>query len=606
MAKNYQGNKTIVRARNNKTDSSKFPRKFSTAKEMTEQQRNRMIDWITFYRRNVHRFVEHYLGIKLHFYQRIWIYLMSTRASFVAIAARASAKTWLVGVLATAIAILYPNSQVVVVASTKDQAGVIVEDKIKSLRDNYPNVAREISNITTNLNKWAVDFHNGSTIKIVPSRDSARGRRATFIIYEEFRLIEKEILDSVIRPFSVIRQPPYLKLKEFQNLTEEPKEVFISSAYHKGLWWYTETKKTIMDMVNGGNSGFISFDVRIALRHKIKTLRQIKNEISKMDEITALEEYYNIPFGENSASYFKLKHFLRARKLYQAFYPQKDDTYNPKKNPYSIPTTPGEIRIISCDVAQRAGRANDLSINTCMRLLPTHKGYHRDIVYQESFSGENSIRQALRIKQLFYDFGADGMVLDVGAGGGGIPMYDQLGQLTRDDARGLEYPPFTIMQHPTIDKDVYEELSKRTLGVNAEPVIYPFSATAKLNSLIATQMRDVLQKRLISFLVEENKAEDYMIKNRPGEYMKSDDITTKAFFLSPFVNTSSMVNEAINLTSTLSGGNIKLIEPSSGRKDRIVSLMMGNFYAGLLDLDLLKDTTGTSDQDAILNITMIV
>lgn len=101
---------------------------------------------------------------------------MATRASFVAIAARASAKTWLVGVLAVAIAILYPNSQVVVVASTKDQAGVIVEDKIKSLRDNYPNVAREISNITTNLNKWAVDFHNGSTIKVVPSRDSARGK----------------------------------------------------------------------------------------------------------------------------------------------------------------------------------------------------------------------------------------------------------------------------------------------------------------------------------------------------------------------------------------------------------------------------------------------
>ena len=62
-------------------------------------------------------------------------------------------------------------------------------------------------------------------------------KRATFIIYEEFRLIDKEILDSVIRPFAVIRQTPYLKLKEFENLGEEPKEVFISSAYHKGLWW---------------------------------------------------------------------------------------------------------------------------------------------------------------------------------------------------------------------------------------------------------------------------------------------------------------------------------------------------------------------------------
>ena len=174
--KNYQSNIVKQRLRNEKTNASLTPKKMLTSKEMTEEQRNRMIDWITFYRRNIHRFVEHYLGIKLYFYQRLWIYMMATRASFVAIAARASAKTWLVGVLATSIAILYPNSQVVVVASTKDQAGVIVEDKIKSLRDNYPNVAREISNITTNLNKWAVDFHNGSTIKVVPSRDSARGK----------------------------------------------------------------------------------------------------------------------------------------------------------------------------------------------------------------------------------------------------------------------------------------------------------------------------------------------------------------------------------------------------------------------------------------------
>lgn len=432
-------------------------------------------------------------------------------------------------------------------------------------------------------------------------------KRATFIIYEEFRLIDKEILDSVIRPFAVIRQTPYLKLKEFENLGEEPKEVFISSAYHKGLWWYEETKKTIRDsLVNGRNSGFISFDVRIALRHKIKTLRQIKNEMSKMDEITALEEYYNIPFGENASSYFKLKHFMRARKIYQAFYPQKDDNYTPKKNPYSIPKTLDEIRILSCDVAQRAGRANDLSINTCIRLLPTHKGYHREVLYQESFSGENSIKQALRIKRLFTDFDGDVIVLDVGAGGGGIPMYDQLGQMTRDEERGLEYPAYTIMQHPTIDKDVYDELSKRTLATNALPLIYCFSATAKLNSLLATQMRDVLQKRLITFLVEENKADDYLIKNRPTEYMKSDDITVKSFFLSPYVNTSSMVNEAINLTSVLLAGNIKLVEPSTGRKDRIVSLMMGNYYAGLLDLELLKQTTGTSDQDAILNITMVV
>ena len=80
-------------------------------------------------------------------------------------------KTWLLAVLACARAVLYPNSEIVVVSSTKEQAGIIVSDKIENLVSNHPNLAREISKITTNMNKWAVDFHNGSIIKVVASRD---------------------------------------------------------------------------------------------------------------------------------------------------------------------------------------------------------------------------------------------------------------------------------------------------------------------------------------------------------------------------------------------------------------------------------------------------
>ena len=419
------------------------------------------------------------------------------------------------------------------------------------------------------MNKWQVDFHNGSVIKVVAARDSSRGRRSTFTIYEEFRLIDKEVLDSVIRPFSYIRQAPYLKSPEWTNYGEEPKEVFISSAYHKGLWWFAETKKNIMDMLKGQNAGFIAFDARIAIHHHIKTRRQLRNEVSKMDEITALEEYYNIPWGENSDSYFKLKQFSRARHIERAFYPQKNDNYNPKKNPYDIPKVEGEIRLLACDVSQRSGKANDLSITWCIRLLPTHKGYFREVVYGESFSGENSILQSLRIKQLFYDFNADVVVLDVASGGGGLPMYDQLGQITKDSERGLEYPPMTIMPHSTIEDATYAELSKRTLGLNAIPVVYPISASAKLNSIMAVEMRDKLQKKLFGLLVDETRAEDYLIKSKSGEYMKSDDVNAKAFYMHPYVQTSLLVNEAINLTMTLSSGNIRLTEPSGARKHRI-------------------------------------
>jgi hypothetical protein len=403
-------------------------------------------------------------------------------------------------------------------------------------------------------------------------------------------LIDKEVLDSVIRPFAYVRQAPYLKKPKYQHLIEEPKEVFISSSYHKGLWWFEETKKNIKEMLKGENVGFIAIDIISAIKHNIKTVKSVQKDISKMDEITALEEVLNIPWGESANSYFKLKMFNRVRNIKKAFYPQRSESYNPKKNPYNIVKTDGEIRLLACDVAQKSGRQNDLSITTLLRLLPTQKGYAVEFVYQESYSGVDSISQSLRIKQLFYDFEADVLVLDVGAGGGGLPMYDQLGQLTKDAERGIEYPPMTVLQHESIEQNNYDELSRRTLGTSAEPRIYPISANAKLNSIMAVEMRDKLQKKMIEFLVDETTAEDYLIRSSYSkEFLDQDDLGAKARMLSPYVQCSLTINECINLSLSMLSGNIRLTEPAGNRKDRFSSLLYGIHYSCLLDRELLRD-----------------
>jgi hypothetical protein len=211
----------------------------------------------------------------------------------------------------------------------------------------------------------------------------------------------------------------------------------------------------------------------------------------------------------------------------------------------------------------------------------------------ESYSGVDSISQSLRIKQIFYDFNADVLVLDVGAGGGGLPMYDQLGQLTKDAERGIEYPPMTIMPHPSIEQKDYEELFARTLGVNALPIIYPISATSKSNSIMAVQMRDKLQKKLFGFLVDESAAEDFLIKSTYSkEFLDEEDISARAWFIAPFVQTSLLVNECINLSMTMVAGNLKLTEIPGARKDRFSSLVYGTYYASLLDQDLLREDVG--------------
>ena len=74
----------------------------------------RLIDWITFYRRNIPVFVEHYLGITLHWYQIIWLYILNSFKTVVIIAGRASAKSFVIAIFSCAKCILYPNTKVVI------------------------------------------------------------------------------------------------------------------------------------------------------------------------------------------------------------------------------------------------------------------------------------------------------------------------------------------------------------------------------------------------------------------------------------------------------------------------------------------------------------
>jgi hypothetical protein len=392
-----------------------------------------------------------------------------------------------------------------------------------------------------------------------------------------------------------------LSLPEYENvneLIEEPKEVFISSAYHKGLWWYDETKKNLKDMIKGKNSMVICLDYSLALKHRIKTSARIRQEKSKMDDITALEEYDNIPWGENANAYFRLSMFEKLRKIDRAFYPQRNDNYDPKKNPYDVvkKKEDGEIRIISCDIASRGGSANDLAVTSCFRLLPTRKGYMRELVYMESFSGKDTISQGLRIKQIWKDFLADYIVLDVA--NIGLSVYEQLGIVTKDAERGDEYPAMTVMIHNTIDQKDYDELLNHTTSLNALQIIYPITASAKLNSQIAVEMRDKLQRKLFAFLLSDTDAETYLLANNKEYANPQTDSDIKARILAPYVQTNFLINESINLEMTLVSGNVKLdTATATARKDRYSSVSYGNYFVSLLDKDLLHEDDDSDDYE---------
>ena len=281
---------------------------------------------------------------------------------------------------------------------------------------------KEILRIKDNQNEVIVFFRNHSTITVVPASENGRGYRSNCVVREEFRQIEKNIDDSILSPFQTIRQAPYMVGSEYSNveeLKEEPVDIYISSSWiDNGHWMWGIVDQAFKDMMNGGGSCMLAFDESITLKHNIKTMSQLIKEKKKQDPLTWELEFLNLRKKENTAAFFQYVLLQQNQLLKKPFYPRTAlDVRANKKNPYDIPKQKGEIRVVSCDMAFVTNKKNDNSVFSCMRLLPeTNRnnvsGYREILCYLESIQGGDVSKQAVRIRQLYEDFGADYIVLD--------------------------------------------------------------------------------------------------------------------------------------------------------------------------------------------------
>ena len=223
----------------------------------------------------------------------------------------------------------------------------------------------------------------------------------------------------------------------------------------------------------------------------------------------------------------------------------------------------------------------------------------------ESHNGKNTNLQALRIKQIYEEFQGDVLVLDLQ--NAGISVFDALTSVTKDEIRGVEYPAYTVMNSVHVDTKVYDELITRTLGQDAIQCIFPISANAPLNSLIAVKFRERLKKKLISFLIDDNSEEEFLIKSGNKDILDQDDTGIRAYLLQAHLQISLMINECIALEMAPANGLVKLVEPAGARKDRYTSVSYMNYYISLMDTELLRDRYSEwDDAEAFLGVSLVV
>ncbi|WP_405101444.1 terminase large subunit domain-containing protein [Oceanobacillus sp. FSL H7-0719] len=556
----------------------------------SEKLMNGINTWASFYRANPHRFVSEYLGIHLKLFQVILIFMMNHNHYFMYIASRGQGKTFLTAIYCCVRAILYPGTKIIIASGTKGQAREVIE-KIDDMRKDSPNLWREIEDLKTSTNDPKVEFHNGSWIKIVASNDGARSKRANLLIVDEFRMVDLNVINKVLRKFlTAPRSPRYLNKKEYSHMKERNKEVYLSSAWFTSHWSWDKLKAFYKSMIDGNKYFLAGLPYQLAIKEDLLIREAVEDEMSEsdFDEIGFYMEMEAMFFGESEKAFFRYDDLEKQRKVPIALYPKTDYGLLRDKNFKYIDKKPDEIRLLSCDIAGMAGKENDASVYTVIRLLPNTKGYDRNFVYMESMEGGTTDEQSTRIRQMFDDFDCDYLVLDTQNMGLGV--YDQLIIPGFDRDRNIEYEPWTCIND--------EKMADRCTYSDAKSVIYSIKGNQQFNSDCAISFRDGVRRGKIRLLMSEVEAKESLNKYKGFNALPPE---TKARMVQPFIQTSSLINEMVNLEGERTeSGFIKLKEKGSKRKDRYSSASYGNHVASLLERELLSDPNEIDEDDEII------
>ena len=209
--------------------------KKTTAKEVANDKAERIMlgvaVWCSFYRANPQRFCKDILNIELKMFQQVLIYLMAISQHFVFIAARGLRKTFLCAIFCCWKCYIFPGTKICITSKTRAQGSLVLEKIQKELIPNSDLLRAEIKEITINQSKAEIVFRNHSYIEVVTASDTARGHRANLLVCDEFRMIDKNTIDLVLKKFLTSpRQPGYIIKSQYKHLAERNQEMYLSSA----------------------------------------------------------------------------------------------------------------------------------------------------------------------------------------------------------------------------------------------------------------------------------------------------------------------------------------------------------------------------------------
>lgn len=558
--------------------------------------------WCAYYRANPHRFAKDYLHLNLHLFQKILIIMMNWSSTTAFIGSRGIGKSYLSAVFCVIRCILYPGTKICIASGTRGQSINVLEKIMLELKPASQELAAEIDEKQTKINgtNAQIVFKNSSYIKVVTASDSARGNRANLLLLDEFRMIAKDVIDTILRKFlTQKRMPRYEELTKEERKKEYAKEknktMYLSSAYFVDHWSYLKCTDTCQFMLNDTKHQFVcGLPYQLSIAEGLLDAETVADEMAETDfnEIKFQMEYEALWYGNTDGSFFDYNSISKNRRIKYPMLPDKlAAKLNNSQNVRIQPKQNGEIRILSADIALMSSRKNnnDATAIFLNQLLPTKAGrYTSNIVYADACEGLRTDDQALLIRKLFDEYACDYLVLDTS--GLGLGVYDCLSRDIVDPETGEMYPAISCCNNA--------EMAARCAVIGAEKVIWAIKASAQFNSDCAFLLREAFRSGRIRLLATEYDAEESLGELRGYSSLSSAE---RMQLQLPYIHTTLLIDELTKLQHEESAGKVKIFEKTGMRKDRYSSLSYNYYVAVQIESKVSKrQSVNATSSDAFV------
>lgn len=545
--------------------------------EIREEAFNELMEdvdlFASYYRSNPNRFAKDYLNLTLDTDQEIALCELFKTSNSILLASRGWAKTFMLGVFSCSYSILYPGTKICVASKTRKQATEVLHKIIDVLMPLSCNLRAEILDMQINQAEAFIKFKNGSKINVVTASDNARGNRATILICDEVRMIDKGIIDNILKNFLTdYRRPGYLEKEEYQNYPKEDnKVVYATSCWYEEHWSYELVRSYLVNMMKGKSFFVCSMPYQVAIKEGRLQRQRIEENMAEanFDSCNFLMEMEALFFGKGNGGFFSFDEIEKNRKILYPYFP-KSAISKPLDKRFICPQKkPGEIRIMSADIALMSSNKNKNDATAIFINFMTPIGENRysyNIVYTENNEGLRTDAQALRLRKLFDEFECDYLAID--AKSVGLSIIDLLMADIYDKESGITYPAITCCNN--------KEIAERCSVKGAPEKIWAIMGSSEFNSKCAIGLRESLRQGKVRLLTSEYDAEENLTSIKGwGNLTPQEEIEYKL----PYINTTLLEHELINLEHEIKNNVVKVKEKAGERKDRYSSLSYNIFVA---------------------------